>query len=71
MRGHLDCGDGCASSMRRDRVAQAPPSRTAVIVLRFYEDMPLAEIAEQLGMPLGTVKSTLHRALSKLKETLQ
>ena len=48
-----------------------PPSQRAVIVLRFYEDMPLAEIAEQLGMPLGTVKSTLHRALSKLKETLQ
>lgn len=45
-------------------------SQRAVVVLRFYEDMSLAEIAEQLNWPIGSVKSTLHRALSKLQEVL-
>lgn len=47
-----------------------PPAQRTVVVLRFYEDLSLAEIAEQLGKPIGTVKSTLHRALSTLKEVL-
>lgn len=47
-----------------------PPTQRAVIVLRFYEDMSLAEIAEQLDRPVGSVKSTLHRALSRLKGVL-
>jgi RNA polymerase sigma-70 factor (sigma-E family) len=39
----------------------------AVVVLRFYEDLPEAEIARLLKMRLGTVKSTLHRALAQLR----
>jgi RNA polymerase sigma-70 factor (sigma-E family) len=42
----------------------------AVVVLRFYEDLPLAEIAEVLGVSVGTVKSTLSRSLRRLKEVL-
>jgi RNA polymerase sigma-70 factor (ECF subfamily) len=41
-----------------------------VIVLRFYEGLPLAEIASVLGISEGTVKSTLHRGLKELKEKL-
>jgi len=46
-----------------------PGQRTAV-VLRFYGDLPLAEIAELTGTRLGTVKSQLHRALAELKDVL-
>ena len=42
----------------------------AVLVLRYYEDLALAEIAVVLGKPVGTIKSTLHRAIARLKETL-
>ncbi len=41
----------------------------AVIVLRFYEDLTIDEIAAVLDRPSGTVKSLLHRALARLKET--
>jgi RNA polymerase sigma-70 factor, ECF subfamily len=43
----------------------------AVFVLRHYEDMSLEEIAESLEMSLGTVKSSLHRAVHRLRERLQ
>lgn len=39
----------------------------AIVVLRFFEDYKLEEIAAALKMPLSTVKSTLYRALKKLK----
>jgi RNA polymerase sigma-70 factor (sigma-E family) len=42
----------------------------AVIVLRFYEDMSVEQVAELLDKPSGTVKSLQHRALARLKEAL-
>lgn len=36
------------------------------LVLRYYEDLPLAQIAEELGLPLGTVKSRINRGLKDL-----
>ncbi len=47
------------------------PRRRAVIVLRFYADLPLAEIAQILDCNLGTVKSMLHRALGELREVIE
>lgn len=44
-----------------------PASRRAVVILRFYEDMTEAQIADLLERPLGTVKSDLHRALDSLR----
>lgn len=38
-----------------------------VILLRFYEDASLSEIASALGIAIGTVKSRLHHALEKLR----
>lgn len=46
------------------------PDERAVLVLRFYEDMTVDDIADVLGRPAGTVKSLQHRALARLKETL-
>jgi len=53
------------------RVLGLPPKQRAVVVLRFWEDMTIDAIAETLGWPSGSVKSTLHRALQHLKEDLR
>ena len=47
-----------------------PARQRAVIVLRFYEDRPEAEIAAILGVRLGSVKSSLHRSLTALRQEI-
>ena len=47
-----------------------PDRQRAVVVLRFYEDLPLTDIARLLDRPEGTVRSDLHRALAQLRRTL-
>jgi RNA polymerase sigma factor (sigma-70 family) len=42
-----------------------------VLTLRFLVDMPVPEIAALLGVPEGTIKSRLHRALGALRKRLQ
>jgi RNA polymerase sigma-70 factor, ECF subfamily len=42
----------------------------AVIILRYYWDLPYAEIAQILGIPLGTVKSRIDLALKTLRKKL-
>ena len=42
-----------------------------VVRLSFFQDMPHAEIAEALSLPLGTVKSRLRLALMKLRAHLE
>jgi RNA polymerase sigma factor (sigma-70 family) len=51
-------------------VVALPANQRAVVVLRFWQDMTVDAIAEMLGWPAGSVKSTLHRALKQLKEEL-
>jgi len=41
-----------------------------IIVLRFFEDLKLEEIAERLNISIGTVKSRLHIALKKIKKSI-
>lgn len=41
-----------------------------VVVLRYYEELSLAEIAETLDIPVGTVKSRLSIGLSRLREAM-
>lgn len=52
------------------KVMRLPSKQRAVVVLRFWEDMSLTEIARVLRRPSGSVKSTLHRAIQSLKEEL-
>ena len=47
-----------------------PVAQRTVVVLRFYEDLGLTEIASLLGRPASTVRSDLRRALTRLKGTL-
>jgi RNA polymerase sigma-70 factor (ECF subfamily) len=50
------------------KVATLPEKMRAVVVLRFQEDLKLTEIAEVLDMPVNTVKTTLRRALARLRD---
>lgn len=45
-----------------------PSKHRRVILLRFFEDASLSEMADVLGCSLGTVKSRLHHALEKLRQ---
>jgi RNA polymerase sigma-70 factor, ECF subfamily len=42
----------------------------AIVVLHYYLQMPLTEVASTLSLPLGTVKSRLHRALEDMRLAL-
>ncbi len=52
-------------------LARLAPRRRATVVLRYYADLSLAEVAEVLGCKVGTVKSMLHRALNELKGVVE
>ncbi len=51
-------------------LTRLPPRQRAVLVLRFYEDRPEAEIADLLGCRPGTVKSLAARGLTRLRREL-
>ncbi len=53
-------------SLRR-AIDRLPQRMRAAVMLRYYEDMTEAEVAEALGVSLGTVKSTVSRAMAKLR----
>ena len=47
-----------------------PPDQRAVLVLRYYEDLPETAVAELLGCSVGTVRSRTHRAVTRLRALL-
>ena len=54
-----------------DALRRLPSPQREVVVLRFYMQSTDAEIAATLGIAIGTVKSSLSRAKTRLKEELQ
>ncbi|MFI8927624.1 RNA polymerase sigma factor [Streptomyces sp. NPDC053474] len=67
--------DGAESRVLSLAVAQGldelPDGQRQVVVLRFYADLPVRDIAAELGIPEGTVKSRLHTAVRMLRTRLQ
>lgn len=51
-------------------LATLPPRQRAVLVLRYFEDLSEAQVAELLGCSVGTVKSTASRGLTRLHAAL-
>ena len=66
--------DGSGQLADRDQLdhalGQLEPDLRAIVVLHYYLDLTLPETAEALGVPEGTVKSRLHRALAALRVTV-
>ena len=52
-------------------LATLPERHRAIFVLRHVEERSLEEIAQLLGISLGTVKSALHRTVHRLRERMQ
>lgn len=52
-------------------VRDLPERYRTALALRFYEDLPEAQIAELMGCRLGTVKSLIHRGLDKVRKELE
>ena len=53
-----------------DVVRRLPQRQGVVVTLHFYADMTDPEIAAAIRVPVGTVKSTLHRALAAMRREL-
>jgi RNA polymerase sigma-70 factor (ECF subfamily) len=62
-------GDEAAVAWRA--IDRLDPSQREVLYLRFAGGLSYAEIAEALNVPLGTVRSRLHRALSAVRESME
>ena len=66
-----------ATAVRREELAEVaaameelPPSYRAALTLRHMQQLSYQEVADALGIPLGTVKTHLHRARAALKVRL-
>jgi RNA polymerase sigma factor (sigma-70 family) len=71
---HPDLDDATAVMADRDQLergfSRLDAEARALIVLHHYLDLPLPEVAIALGIPLGTAKSRLHRALQAMRAAL-
>ena len=52
-------------------ISNLPDKQRAVILLAYYDDLPMDDIAQILSIPVGTVKSRLHHAMKTLKLELK
>jgi RNA polymerase sigma-70 factor (ECF subfamily) len=72
-------GDGAATALLDEEVRRAtrevldelPEKYRTILVLREYEDLAYTEMAEVLGISIGTVESRLFRARQRFKEALE
>jgi RNA polymerase sigma-70 factor, ECF subfamily len=67
--------DHSRDSLERDElyreISRLDPDQRIVVILRFWQDMAVDDIAERLGVPPGTVKSRLHRSMRRLRVALE
>lgn len=66
-----DYGDVVARDQLDRGFRRLPPEQRAVFVFHHYLGLTLHEVAAELGVPLGTVKSRLHYATNSLRAALE
>ncbi|WP_066322445.1 sigma-70 family RNA polymerase sigma factor [Bacillus sp. FJAT-29814] len=67
-----DVNEDIISEMTVQRLIQdLNEDEKGVIILRFYDDLTIKEVAETLNIPLGSVKTILYRALNKLRKKMK
>lgn len=59
-----------AAERLRGAMSKLPPEQADLLRLSFYEEIPHSAIAEKLNLPLGTVKSRIRLAFSRLRDML-
>ncbi len=66
--------DEFAQVVERDQLERGfrrlPLEQRIVVVFHYFEGLTLAEIADQLGLPIGTVKSRMHSAVAAMRAAL-
>jgi RNA polymerase sigma-70 factor (sigma-E family) len=71
-RGLGDIGDHAADrDALMHALRQLPVGQRAVLVLRYYEDLPESDVAAVLGMSVGTVKSQAARGIARLRHLME
>jgi RNA polymerase sigma-70 factor (ECF subfamily) len=61
---------GHDQAMVRDALQALPADQRVVLEMAYFEGLSLSEIATKLDVPIGTIKSRLARALTRLRDTL-
>lgn len=51
-------------------LSQIPERRRTALVLRYYEDLRIEDVADALGCRVGTAKSLIHRGLASLRKAV-
>jgi RNA polymerase sigma-70 factor (ECF subfamily) len=71
----VPAADPFRAFLARDEIGRAldvlTPEQRVVVVLRFWRDLPVDEIAIRVGCPPGTVKSRLHSAIAALRGRME
>lgn len=72
--GHNDQPDFADQVAEKDRLwrmlQSAPPRQRAVLILRYYEDLPEADVAALLGISVGTVRSQNAKGLARMRAAM-
>ncbi len=68
--GPLDAARSAEYLKLAGAVAELPPEQSEVLMLGYFEELTCSEIGERLGIPLGTVKSRVRRALVTLQSAM-
>jgi RNA polymerase sigma-70 factor (ECF subfamily) len=67
--------DPAQAALDRDVLGRAlaslDPDRRIIVILRFWTDLSVDDVAERLGIPAGTVKSRLHSSMRQLRAALE
>ncbi|UCH61592.1 MAG: RNA polymerase sigma factor [Fidelibacterota bacterium] len=61
---------GWQHAQLRRAVGQLPPKQRLAVTLHYFQELTYEEVAAVMNMPLGTIKSYLHRAKAALAQTL-